>query len=541
LAVAASLLLAQPFVLAQEPAPSAPENKALALARRNLSRWQQRANSVAESAALAQASLEAAQKAVADAKAALAAAEKAVADSTAAVTTAEQNKTSAEKALAEAQEKLKKTEADNKDDAEAIKAASAALETAQKNARDAAAQLAEAQERKKQAEAAKVLAEKQVPQAEQQIKPAAEAKAAADKLAAETQTHLKTAQDRAAALEKGPAKPDPAQTRLLQTFSHDRPLLACRFDPLGDHLFAAAQDNNLHRWDTVTGAAVHPAGHKTWLSALQWLPGAEPRLVSAGHDGQLLFWQGPLGSPAVERAIPAHAGYIRAVALSPDGQLLATAGNDNLVKVWSSADGSLVKELAGHERHVYNVAFDPAGKFLVSGDLLGVLKQWEVGTWNLVRDLDAKVLWKFDGGFRADVGGIRGLDFSPDGKYLAAAGITEVSNAFAGVGVPAVVLFEFESGKQLRVMKPKEAFQGSCWGVRFHPSGEFLVAAGGGNGAALWFFKLEEDKSFFDVKLPSVAYDVALHPDGLRLAVALYDNTLRIYDMGPKPEAPAAP
>ncbi|HBH54205.1 MAG TPA: hypothetical protein DDY91_20155, partial [Planctomycetaceae bacterium] len=62
----------------------------------------------------------------------------------------------------------------------------------------------------------------------------------------------------------------------------------------------------------------------------------------------------------------------------------------------------------------------------------------------------------------------------------------------------------------------------------------------GGNGGALWFWKFEEDKSFADVKLPGVAYDMTLHPDGLRVAVALFDKTLRIYDLGPKPEMPAA-
>lgn len=237
----------------------------------------------------------------------------------------------------------------------------------------------------------------------------------------------------------------------------------------------------------------------------------------------------------------AHKGYIRGVAVSPDGTLVATGGNDNLVKVWSAADGSLVKELAGHERHIYNLAFHPSGKFLVSGDLLGVLKQWEVGTWNMVRELDAKVLWKFDAGFKADVGGVRAIDFSPDGKLLAVGGITEVSNAFAGVGVPAVVLFDWESGKQLKLMKPKDNFQGSVYSVRFHPTEPFLVAAGGGNGASLWFWKFDEEKSFADVKLPGVAYDMSLHPDGLRLAVALFDKTLRIYDMGPAPEMPAAP
>ena len=59
------------------------------------------------------------------------------------------------------------------------------------------------------------------------------------------------------------------------------------------------------------------------------------------------------------RKIDAHAGWIRAVAVSPDGKLIASVGNDRLVKLWSLADGSPVRELRGHESQVYNVAFHP--------------------------------------------------------------------------------------------------------------------------------------------------------------------------------------
>jgi WD40 repeat protein len=225
--------------------------------------------------------------------------------------------------------------------------------------------------------------------------------------------------------------------------------------------------------------------------------------------------------------------------VSPDRQLIATGGNDNMVRVWSAADGSLVKELAGHARHVYNVAFHPSGTALISGDLMGVIKQWEVGTWTMTREFDAKLLSKYDTGFKADVGGTRAIDFSSDGKLLAVGGITDVSNAFAGIGNPMILLFDWESGKVLRQMRPKDAIQGSIYGLKFHPSGEFIIASGGGPAGAIWFWKPAEEKSFHTVGVPSVAYDLDLHPDGLRLAVPLFDKTLRIYDMSAKLEVAA--
>ena len=197
-----------------------------------------------------------------------------------------------------------------------------------------------------------------------------------------------------------------------------------------------------------------------------------------------------------------------------------------------------MRELAGHDCHVYDVAFHPDGKHLVSADLKGVLKQWDVETGSPVRDLDARVLHKYDPSFRADHGGIRGMAFNAAGTLLACCGITDVSNAFAGVGKPLTVLFDWPTGKQKQLLVPKENFQGTGWGVGFHRDG-FVVGAGGGNGGALWFWKPEQPQAFFTLKLPTNARDLSLHPDGERLAVAFADGAVRVYSMLSKAVAKA--
>jgi hypothetical protein len=535
----AAAMAAFPVIGADTPAPA--ESPALNYARRDVARWGERIQALQETVTAATARLDMATKAVADAKSAQAAAEKALAEAGAALVAAGEAKSASARAVVGALEALSRTQAEKKDDTAALGAAGMAVDTAARGVEAAIRELTLAGERKKQAELAKVEADKPIPALEAAIKPATEAKAAADKALAAVQPQLTRAVERLASFEKSAPRPDPAATRLVETITHDRPLLACRFDHSGESLFAGAEDNCFHRWDLYTQKAVHPKVHKSWLGALAVVPPEGAQVVTGGHEGKLTWWKGLESNPPALRTIDAHKGYIRAVATSPDGKLLASCGNDNLVKVWSMADGTLVKQLEGHTRHVYNVAFHPSGKFLVSGDLLGVVKQWEVGSFAAVRELDAKVLWKYDSGFQADVGGVRCFAFSADGRYLAAGGIADVSNAFAGVGVPCVVLFDWETGKQLKVMKPKEAFQGSIFGVRFSPAGDFIVGAGGGGAGGLWFWKLDDDKSFHFVKLPSVAYDMDLHPDGLRIATALFDKTLRIYDLSPKFETAAAP
>jgi WD40 repeat protein len=187
--------------------------------------------------------------------------------------------------------------------------------------------------------------------------------------------------------------------------------------------------------------------------------------------------------------VEAHAGWVRAVAVSPDGATVASCGNDHLVKLWS-AEGSFVRSLAGHECHVYNLAFHPAGTRLVSCDLKGVVMDWDWRSGRCVRELDARPLHKYDGVFRADIGGARGMAFDPTGNRLAVCGITNVANAFAGVGNPLVMTFDWVDGKS-RQLRPAATFQGTAWGVGFHPSGAIL-SAGGGSGGQLWVWTGDE-------------------------------------------------
>jgi WD40 repeat protein len=330
-----------------------------------------------------------------------------------------------------------------------------------------------------------------------------------------------------------PAKPDPAQTRMVQELKYTSPLLGCRFDPSGQFVFAGAQDNVLVRWHLATGKMIALVGHKSWLRGIAFA-GPDKLVFSAGYDGKVLAWPLDAETPTPTRTLDAHKGWVRALAVSPDGKTLASCGNDHLVKLWSVATGELLRELPGHDCHVYNVAFHPGGQLLVSGDLKGVVKVWDLGRGAAERELDAKVLHKYDQSFMADIGGVRGMAFSGDGGLLACAGITDVTNAFAGVGKPVVVLFDFATGKQKQLLRPKENFQGTAWGVGFHPEG-FIAGVGAGNGGALWFWKPDQPQDFFTVKLPDNPRDLDLHPDGRRLAIPYFGGQLRVYDIGPKP------
>jgi len=363
---------------------------------------------------------------------------------------------------------------------------------------------------------------------------------------------------------------DPTAARLERELKHPRPLIGCRFDPAGRFLFASAEDDSIQRFDLLTGAKTALVGHRSWVRGMAFVGGSvvgsdeldawehqranlqvftgfgasafpPPKpapftLISGDYHGQLIWWQGDVVEPKPLRTVEAHTGWIRAVAVSPDGKTVASCGNDHAVKLWNAADGKPIRTLGGHTTHVYNVAFHPDGKRLVSCDLKGVVKDWDLKAGTSERELDAKALWKYDSGFMADIGGARSMQFSSDGAKLACAGITNVSNAFAGVGNPAVVLFDWKDGKS-KLLKTKDAFQGTAWGVAFHPAG-FVIAAGGGSGGGAWFWK-DDVASIHFLKLAVSARDMALAPNGERFACAGSNGTAYLYTFTPGPASPA--
>lgn len=327
---------------------------------------------------------------------------------------------------------------------------------------------------------------------------------------------------------------EPEKTHVTKELKHDRPLTACRFDPTGKYAFTGAEDNFVVRWDLESGAATKLEGHDSWVRAFAFSPSGDT-VYTGGFDGRILSWSATAEKPTPAVKLDAHSGWVRALAVSLDGSRLASCGNDNLVKLWDTADGKLISELRGHESHVYNLAFHPFDGSLVSCDLKGNAKHWDVSTGSVTREFTYTALHVYDKTFRADIGGARGMAFSRDGKQLALSGITNCTNAFAGIGNPAVLVLDWETGKLAVQYEGKEKINGVAWGVRQHPDGFWIGLSGGGGGGWLYFWKDTTAQEFAKIKLPDSGRDFDLHPDSIRVAIAHPDKNLRICELRAKP------
>src|SRR6185295_16577764 len=158
----------------------------------------------------------------------------------------------------------------------------------------------------------------------------------------------------------------------------------------------------------------------------------------------------------------------------------ATGARDGIVRLWSTADGKLVRELKGHARDIYSAAFHPDGKSLATGDYDGKILHWEITTGKLVRTLEAPVLVTRNADFLCDVGGVRALAFDAEGKRLAASGLRDAkSNTFCP-GAPAGVVFDWESGKATGTLKAKDdKIDGGILALRYLQDGTLVGCAEG--------------------------------------------------------------
>src|SRR5262249_33252866 len=145
---------------------------------------------------------------------------------------------------------------------------------------------------------------------------------------------------------------------------------------------------------------------------------------------------------------------VHCVAFRPDGKLLASGGQHDVIRLWDVATGNQVGQLEGHYGHTASVAFSPDGKTLASGGGDGRVRLWDVDGRKELRH------------FKETPGRVRCVAFSPAGKWLAA-GIGHAAPKDYGVRV-----WDPATGNEVRRWKLDQGV-GS---LGFSPDGRTLLA-----------------------------------------------------------------
>ncbi len=104
--------------------------------------------------------------------------------------------------------------------------------------------------------------------------------------------------------------------------------------------------------------------------------------VAGNSEGELAVWE--LATRRLVTSRKVHDRYLFALAISPDGQLIATGGGDHLIHLWmldpsASGTNALTRQatLRGHRNELWSLSFSPDGRRLLSAGRDGTAKLWD--------------------------------------------------------------------------------------------------------------------------------------------------------------------
>jgi WD40 repeat protein/tRNA A-37 threonylcarbamoyl transferase component Bud32 len=342
------------------------------------------------------------------------------------------------------------------------------------------------------------------------------------------------------------------------------PVTCLAFSPDGQTLASGGADADIRIWDVcsslrrATGPAEKQArgtepfgplriltGHKKELCALAY--SADGRwLASAGADQVVRLWDcsnsGIKGEAS--EVLRGDTGPVRCVAFSPDGWRLASAGFDRDVKVWA-VGGRPPLHLTGHRSTVCGLSFTPTGRELVTSSADRSIKVWNIDLGLATQTFYGhaaevtKVALSRDGRRLASASGDRSVILRefPAGNIL-----QRLTGHTGSVGCVAFrgASYELASGCDDQTVRVWDPITGQCRlilghaapvrGIDYDREGRRLVSVSEDGSVKLWNADTGELLSTFPAHR-GAALAVAFCPDGRTLTSGGADGDVILWEL----------
>lgn len=240
-------------------------------------------------------------------------------------------------------------------------------------------------------------------------------------------------------------------------------------------------------------------------------------LISAGNDKTIKVRS--LDTGKILRTFSGHSGSIYAIAISPDGQTLVSGSWDNTIKVWNFqtallqsrilGDG-LIFTLKGHSGEVNAVAISACEEgsnqqTLASGSEDSTIKLWDLGTGELKTTLE--------GHSEA----VKSVAISPDGKILT-----------SGSADKTIKLWDVSTGELLHTLTGHSNWVKS---IAISPDGQILASGSQDKTIKLWNLHAGELLHTLTGHWGEVN-SVTISSDGQTLVSSSWDETIKLWHLG---------
>ena len=228
--------------------------------------------------------------------------------------------------------------------------------------------------------------------------------------------------------------------------------------PDGKTIAAGCRDKFIWLWDVATRQA------RKWPSApildlykpLAFTPDGATLVISE-RDGVCLR---DVRTGASVGKLP-EPGSPTAFAISPDGRVLASGGENGLIRLWDlPAQSPLPGFCLGYKEHIASLAFSPDGAFLAAGCYESIVSVWNISAGCEEARLTNHTYF------------VSAVLFTPDGKTL-------VSSS----GDQTIRLWKGRAWEQEGVLK---GAYGEIWSLACAPNGQTLISGGKDGSLKLW-------------------------------------------------------
>jgi WD40 repeat protein len=223
------------------------------------------------------------------------------------------------------------------------------------------------------------------------------------------------------------------------------------------------------------------------------------RMITGSSDHTLRLWD--LETGVVLKKMKGHRDKVEALAVSRDGQMIASGDGSGEIIVWHGETGeSLTQPIKAHSDCIFSLDFSPDGTMLVTGSRDGMMKFWCTKTWQMQGDsIDCRY--------------VRCVRYSPSGELL---GIATSTN-----------LHIYNPGTRERVA----SFTADTASLAWTPDGTRLLSGGNNIDTTI---RQWDSPNWQQVGHPWYGHTrpinaIAIDPTGTLVASASADNHVRLW------------